>query len=302
MKVLLKVSLCAALCVMIVAVCGCEAGPSLALRTQAGVTRQVDTEQDMNMSMEMMGQSMSLSTTTDMGFKMVVDSVAEDGTASITATYTKNNVEMDMDMMGTSMGDAMKEFMPDTTVAVGKNLTFQLKPDGIVQNMQGQDEVVKAIAGSLSDDLPAEMVIAQKKQLEGQMGNEMLNATLSKSLVVAPEGGSVKVGDSWSEQMTIPGQFPIRASTTYTVADATSETITLNTSSQLEGSGSPAGMPMGGSMKLSGTGTSTITVDAQTGWVQRQDGTAEMSGQMSMPMGEMPVKISVKNTVTTRPL
>jgi hypothetical protein len=302
--------------VLAVVITGCEAGPAagsgekiqLRLNVKKGesIKLRVSMEQDISQTIGDMKQDMEQTVVMTMTYNIV--DVAEDGTATINASYDgvvyRNDgplglIEYDSDK---SEGDA-HPLAGGFAALVGKSFTMMMTPTGEVTQVQGIEEMLDAMIEDMGvpDGPEKEMM---REQMKKQFGDEAMKNQVRNMVTTYPEK-PVGVGDTWTEKVADVPQLPIVITTTYTFKSRSEGIATLEVESEV--TPNPDAEPVNAGMArisydLSGEMNGTMEIEEATGWTRKASVTQELSGTAKMldsPTGEdMSWPISIESVVT----
>jgi len=183
---------------------------------------------------------------------------------------------------------------------VGQTLTMKIHPDGSVSDVKGVEALLNRIVKSLELPDPAmkQMVV---DQLEAQFGATGMKQLMEQALGFLPDR-PVGEGDSWTHEVKVPGQFPMRLATKYQVKGIRDGTVTLDVSGKIVEEAQPGVMqigPVAMQVELSGTQSGTMKLNQATGMVRESVLKQVFTGKMTpsgmsddaMPGMEMPMAI-----------
>lgn len=173
---------------------------------------------------------------------------------------------------------------------------------GSQQEILGWEAFVEAVV--------AEIGVSDEKQRETL--SKLLKQSVQDQIVSSGTQGlfppifnrDLLAGTSWQETQTVSMMSDMNITTTYTVTDLSSDTVTLEMTSKL--ATAPDAQPVDmGMMKLiydlSGSQTGTLKLDLQSGWVMTSTVEHSMEGSME-PVGQgfkIPIQVSGSTELTS---
>jgi len=284
---------------------------TLSLDLQPGTSYPFSTEVKQKIDEEVLGQKISLEQTMKTLYTVSVDSTDSQGNTSLTVTYndmsvTVDNVSSDGDLgdisgaLG-SMGDEMNQLYD---ALEGRTFGVVLSPEGRVQSVSGMEDMIQAMKEWLSaSGTPGADQIFD--QVSGLFGDEFITQSWEYYFAYLPEE-PVKIGDTWTANLSTGSQFPLNVATVYTLESVTDGTARIGVKGTVTAGKDSALMEVSGlqlGFTFDGTETGQVTVDLESGWLdsmiasQTVDGKITISGDAG---GNIDFEIPLHLDMTTR--
>jgi uncharacterized protein DUF6263 len=308
MRFLSIVSICAVLCAVAVMGCGGPQKTSLRMSFEKGTSRTVVLTVQDTQKMNMMGMAIENGSTREIHFTFDVSDVDANGAAYVEATIDA----YDMSAFGTVGGEAMP--MQDVGALKdafgslrGHAFTLKLHPDGRVTDVTGMDEAVPQVAekmmGAGEIDVPPAAKEGLGAILRAQVGNAGMARLLTAHFAVYPTE-PVGAEDAWSTEATevsVVSHVPLRMTKNFKFSPTADGSVVLDVASTSvydeSGENPMAEMvgQLGGDMsiELNGTGTGSVSLDPETGWIRKS--TLNSTSQGTMRIGQQ----AMDSTLTT---
>jgi hypothetical protein len=245
----------------------------------------------MNMTQEMMGQSMEIKMESDITNLVEVKNAAAN---SYEVANTIKKVLMNMNAMGQDMKfDSDKKEDMDGQMGqafkgkIGVPREFTVNSEGIVTSLQNKAEKTEEAGGMMGGMMSGAMGDAEEK--EGSAFNSLANI---------PAKG-IKVGESWSDSATDENG---KTFTTYTLKQVSGGDglVTLSSNSAISRELEQQGMTM--QMDMKGTTTGEYTFDVATGIIKSRKATTKATGTIDVAGQSVPVNIetTVSSTINKK--
>lgn len=163
---------------------------------------------------------------------------------------------------------------------VGEEIMVRLGPDGRVLDVTGVEEVRERISRKMGRGA------GQLGQLSVAMGGgvsrEFFKTAIEQGTAFLP-GRPVKAGESWSRTTSMQQGFPLAVETTYRLASADNETVTIEMEGTLKKSPDTSATSTSGFIyDLAGTQEGELKIDRATGWITESESHQELSGTFSV--------------------
>lgn len=255
-----------------------------------------------------MGQKMEIEMTLkgDMTYKVNKKTGNE---YDITAQYDQMGMEMKSQMFNMNF-NSENESSDNPFNQMMSGLTD--KPFEIVMNKKGEVENVKNIDQLFASiykqytNIPEDQMAQMKSQIDNAFGEESFKSNLESSTAIFPDN-PVKVGDSWTITSTQKSNFEMDVTTDYTLVENKDDYYLIKGVSKIAtpdsaGYSENSGMMM--QYNMSGTMTSDIKINKETGWViettinQNLSGMVDVKPSDQLPDGmELPMKITSETII-----
>lgn len=263
----------------------------LRFNLQPGQVYRQYTSTRQTVSLTMLGHSMDIVQTLDFGISYAVDSVDPDGTIRLTSTY--DTIKMRMGGVVAYDSESPEQGDPSTAAIfgsmIGARLRMSISPTGRVLEVAGYDELIDHMTATAAPEL--------RQSLEKQL-KEQFNTTNAFGGVDQYPEGAIRVGESWTTQMEVGGSYPMTVWTTYVLRGIQDGRFIIDAKSDIAGQSvvnvSP-GTDM--KMKLRGTQTGTLEMDAVTGWMVGGRLTQQIGGEMKMTEEDLPQPFTIQTDV-----
>ena len=301
----------------------------LFFKPQQGAKRIVDAEEAMNVSMNVMGMSMSFGTSMEYTFDMTTNSIDELGNSTIDVAFKSVVYDMTgLDAMlggggtgvagmpaipGMPKGDdpfGIKSLKAAMKSVEGQSFTVKVSKLGEVTEVSGADTIAEK-ASSMYKPPAIAGPVSSKQVLTRAIGDEAMKKTMESIFNTRPDK-KLNAGDTWQEKTTGgDAMVAMTQDTTMTVKERAGGMVNVESAAKIDIT--PAadmlkkmGEMPGFKMELSGQGSGTYKFDEATGWLVDGVATAKIPGSMSMSapqMGNMsiPIEASYKMSVKSYP-
>lgn len=264
------------------------AGSAQTISRHAGLVKGQQLEQlnkvTVNVTQEMMGQSMEIKVNSDI---INLFDVKDQHAAGFSVSNTMKRVVMTMDMMGQPMNfDSDKKEDMDSQMGkmykehLNKEQHYTLNSTGLITAIKADAD--KKAAGGMMDNV-----------LSGVMEGEKVGAVLA-IIANIPDKGAQK-GDTWTDSL---GNGKNTTVTTYTLQDIRGNTgiISLVAELALDQEIEQQGMKM--QMAMKGTTIGEYSFDTATGLVTSKKATTKSTGNIEIMGQEIPVTMETVLTTT----
>jgi hypothetical protein len=247
-------------------------------------------------------------------FRLTVEAVAADGSATLRQTFESVRMEMNSPAGKAVFDTAAADKLTDPIAAamgmtmsamIGESITVVLVPTGAVIKVEGMSRILDKIMKTLPQNPTAAQTFSL---LKGIMSDDAMRSMFEQSFVKFPDH-AVKPGETWTGQfkMSNPifGPLTTTRTSTFTGVESSSGTsiarITAMIAMRQDAEASPFG-PTGMTAKLAdSTGEGEILFEIRKGRVQKTSFKSEMPVTMSVigPAGsQINSRSLVRNTVT----
>ena len=256
--------------------CSEESSEPVKLTFNPEVGKTYNTTMDLDMNMTMMG----MGTTMDMFFSMnmTIDEVSGD-TIYVSAKYDHIKVKQQVPMMGTieydsenpdaAKGMAGKIYKDQFGKMLDANLSMLFNRKGKVIDFKGLNEV-------LSDSIQPQ-----------NMNQPDMTQYFENMMAIFPDS-TVKVGSSWTQEVSTSNQFPMLVKNTYTLKSVKGDDVTIDIKGDMTlNEDEMEGVKID---TFKGSFTGTMIVDKNSGWTK----SAEIKQTMEMEMNQMGQKMPMK--------
>ena len=245
----------------------------------------------MNMTQEMMGQSMEIKMESDITNIVEVKDAAPN---SFEVANTLKKILMNMNAMGQDMQfDSDKKEDMDGQMGqafkdkIGVPREFTVNKEGVITSLKNKSEKKEETGGMMGGMMNGAMGDGEEK--EGAAFNSLANI---------PAKG-VKVGESWNDSTS---DNHGKTFTTYTLKEVTGGNglVTLSANSAVTREMEQQGMTM--QMDIKGTTIGEYTFDVTTGIIKTRKATTKASGTIDVAGQSVPVTIetTVESTVNKK--
>lgn len=221
---------------------------------------------DQDITMEVQGQSMVLNQSMNFDFSYLVSAVAAD---SFDLKTTIDAISMKQTVMGMEIVYDSKDTSTYNNPIVGTKVSDEMNKligVGITTTMSTNGNVGSVDLGSIDTD----------SQIAGNMKS-------SFSQAVYPDH-KIKVGESWSNDISTKGLAEMNVHMTYTLNKVTRKQAEIGVSGTIDSPDADA--------KLKGTITGNMTVDRKTGWVIHSTFDQDFDLQMEQNGMSFPASVS----------
>ncbi|MCH5599367.1 DUF6263 family protein [Niabella ginsengisoli] len=266
---------------------------SLAFKPENGSKYDVVSSVKSKVAQNVMGQDMNINMNYDIN--MSYDILNEGANKKLQMTY--DQLKMDMDVMGQKVtmnsddADTSNDVNKGFRALKGQTISVTLNPQGQVVKVDGTEEILEKVGGN-------EM---QKQTMEGVLGEDALKNMLNQAFGFYPKK-PVKVGESWTDSITIKSPYTITSTNTYTLTKVEGKKAFINTVSTLKtapGSKiSSNGMEM--TLDLSGDMSGTSEIDIETGMPMVSNARQNLKGNIEVQGQKVPMAMNMDINMTTQ--
>lgn len=332
-----------AICCVGISACGNPDKGKLVFRPAAGSACTIETSDAVNFTMNLMGMQQSMSMSREVTYAAKVDSVDEQGNVTLTMTYEDISVELPgLDQMFGAMGGGLpgapgagqagrgseSPFSPKRITealesAKGEQFTVRVSKFGEVLGVEGADAIAKKVGDALMKASGASAGMGVGAGGES-FGTDATTAMMKRIFLAAPDK-RFNVNDVLELSSTDTSmQLPVTTTAKYTLRERANGVVSLDGTAtyafDLSQGPLQKGLeelkkgPMGEMFKDlrfsatadEGSGSGSIKIFEDSGWVADRLETAQIKGEFSIEgMGAgkftMPIDVSVKTTVKCFP-
>lgn len=248
--------------------------------------------------------------------RTTVQSVGEDGTATLEMVTESIKIDNDIPMQGKMTydstkpqeGDADNPGLTAMTAMLNMPITLTIRPDGTVTSVKGSEKILEKVRKSMADQPGAERMLPE---LDKMFNEEGMKKLVGQGMSNLP-GRDTKTGETWQQTMNIelPMMGTVRSTIDYTLAGVEKLSGTSAAKIGIKSvqalvppkEGEAPAMPMPG-MKMDmkdAVGTGEMWFDFNRGLVLKQVLDQNMTMDISIDAGGQDMKMSQKvNTKTT---
>ncbi|WP_299780679.1 DUF6263 family protein [uncultured Formosa sp.] len=254
----------------------------LALKLEKGKTYKQISNAKATITQKANGQEIKMIMTINGTLSFLVNTV-NDTDYSMEATFDELNMSMQTPQ-GTMSFSSEKEDKNDIMSSVFK--TMKNKTFGITMSKTGKIVDIKAVNNAWDTAINSmeQLSDRQKGQLKAQImksyGAQVLKDNIEMATAIYPEHG-LSTGDTWTINKTIESNMHAKMITDYKFVERTPDHILITGKSAISTTDKEAYIEFNGvSMKydLTGTMTSKIKVDNNTGWIIEANMDQEIKG------------------------
>jgi hypothetical protein len=242
---------------------GAASKVQLRLNLQKGATYEMKMSSINQIEQEMMGQKIKIDQKIEMVFTYTVLDILPDKNFLI--EYSFSQMKMDMNMNGQEIkldsestnGNPMNATIKDL---LSFKLKLTLSPKGQVIKAEGLDEYAKKLSGNQQ--------LAQAMKMFTDENN--FKSFFAQTFNYFPEN-EVSVGDQWESVVKMPELMDVGISMNFEVVAIENNQIHLNFKSIVDMETPVEQMGMKMNVKMAGTQSGKITVNANDGWMRSSD-------------------------------
>jgi DUF971 family protein len=256
----------------------------LRLNLEKGDRFHVVSKQNMNQVNKVRGQQMETKVDNLTEYDVTVQEVKSDGTYVVQMKYTR--MKMNVNNMMVSMAADTKDGSGDEMVSqylnemIGKTVTLHMNELGEVQQVKGMEENQQAAAENLSGRKGAQV----RQAMSGNMSAEAMRSMMEQRMGTFPEK-AVAAGDTWqkSGQTNTVAETDITRKYTYKGRENGQDIIAVETTMAIDNADMQQGQSgQSTKMDLKGTGSGTLKLAPDTGWLIASEMTQEMKGDIKI--------------------
>jgi uncharacterized protein DUF6263 len=245
----------------------------------------------------------------EQGFRLTVEEVAADGTATLRQTFDSMRMTMNSPAGKIAFDSTSTAKTDDPMTAavaapmramIGESITLVMQPTGKIVKLEGMSRIFDKVMAGMSDPTAAQML----DQFKTSMGDEAMRMTFQQGFGSFPDH-PVKIGETWTDKLetTHPllGATTATATSTLKSIDAGTSLahLAIKTAMTYASNGAPTG-PMNMVVKATNSsGDGETLFDTTKGRVQKTTVRSEIPMTMSMqgPDGS-PINIQSVNRTT----
>jgi Family of unknown function (DUF6263) len=274
-------------------------GPALQFNFQQGKTYTYTMDIDMNQAVA--GQN--INTNMISGFDMAVAETDTAGNKILNTTY--KSMKMTMDRAGEKMVVDTDEKLGEVDEAAmaanpmlmmkkmfasikGKTIKMTVNKKGEITKVTGFSEMLKSMVESITQNEQMRSLIMQNA--EQQFNEESAKQSFAYTFNFYPDK-DVKVGESWTRDITTDGAMAMLLKNTYTLKAIEGDRMTIEVVSKI--------LPKPGNTDgVTGDMNGVLVVDKKSGLVVQGDITQKMKGNLSSGGQNVPMDITTKAKIT----
>lgn len=194
-------------------------------------------------------------------------------------------VDMDMDMKMSSDGEnIMSENLADEfkDIFAGYKVQMQVTNRGEVSNIQGFDTFLKNMVERMNQKagLNEAQIQANQAMLEGIANEKQLKTSWERMFAYMPKE-SVKVGDSWEENLNLSEPVPFTIAITYTLKSVKNGECVIEIDGKADLNEPTVLQGFSVDAKIKGVFKGEYVLNQSNGWLKRANITQEISALMS---------------------
>ncbi len=267
----------------IICLVACNSGKKyeLKLRLNDGDQFTQNMLTDMNMDMEMMGQTMKMNmkNETECLFQVIKNNA---GDKQLKLTYTKMDMSTKMGGNAGLSQDATDSVMKkQSAMIVGKSMLITLDKTNKVIDVQGMDSLTSA-------GMPEE----SKKIMEKMFSKEQVNSMWGMMFSMYPDK-AVAVGDKWNRNITIDvAGLEMEIKYTYTLTDVKDNIAFLKVDGVIDSKGKMKNLPVEIEAIMKGKQSGTLSIGVDNGYIKNADYTMDLNAEMELMGKRMPMKMT----------
>jgi hypothetical protein len=251
--------------------------------------------------------------TTSQVLRTVADSIAEDGTTTLSQTIDSVRMEMNTPMGKMGFDSANPDALQDPTgmmkgvftSMLGEPFTVVLAPTGRVDKVDGMSRVMEKMFKSMPQTPGGAQIL---DGLKNSLSDEAMRGMLSQGFAQFP-GKPVRVGETWTAELKMSnpamGMLVTSTSLTLTAVEGTGDAQLAKVAMKLsikQEQGSSASNPLGMTIKLAdAAGTGDLSFNVAKGRLVRSSVQIDMPFTMSgtAPDGTAMNMTSMAKSTTT---
>ena len=284
-------SICASLCLML-SLITVSAQIKLSFNPELETKYEYQMEGIQNLKQNVMGQEMSMKTVMKGTYLMEIkDKTPQEIHTQMTyqgftivVSSSVLNVTYDSKVPNKNPSEMDKMFEKMFSTLIGKPFTVVFALDGSVKSVSGMGDIIKNMLESISDD--EQLATQMGAQMSQMFSDETMKNMFGQSFNAYPDN-TVKVGDSWDMENTIPmNNMNLSIKTKNTLKKINKNKATIEVTGNMD-------MEMEES-KFTGIQTGTTIIDTTTGLPVTNDVSLNMKGTVKTQGMEIQMEIISK--------
>lgn len=278
------------------------------LRLKEGATFRTRVSSDQTITLTIQGKNVDVLRMIDVGYKMTVQKVVDNGDATLKMDY--DSIYVMEKSPGVTIEYDSAQPRPITplarylTAVVGQSFTVTLSPLGKVVDIQGIPKIVEALkTEQAKTQLPPQVQEAIGSGIEQGFGEATTRASLEGITQFYPQT-PIKVGGSWSDKRIDKlGGGRINQEDTFTLISRQNgrSKVEARATSRIDPESEGLQIGLAGSCKDGqGSSTTTMEVDETTGWPVSSDVRSTLTGSLEPLAGAQPGVPAMQMTIKSR--
>jgi len=180
-----------------------------------------------------------------------------------------------------------------------KPFSLEMGRNGTIKEVNDLDTIWTSVFSQFSN-VPEEQLNQLKDQIKNSYGSEALKGNIEMVTAIFPEN-RVKTGDEWVVNSSMKSAISVDVNTTYKLAEIQEAYYLITGNSMLTTSDTAAivdsnGMPL--KYNLSGTISSDIKIDKQSGWIIEAHNNQDIAGEVQVQANpKMPMTMTIPMTM-----
>ncbi len=281
----------------------CKGGEKIELifKPEAGANYYAEQVISQEIKQKMMGQEMNMTQEIVFGFDLAADKTDP---YLIDITYKKivfkmsamgNTISFDSDNSAADTSEVGKLYSSIFSSFLNKTLKLKLDNTGKVLEVKGIEEMMESLLASLPDS--SENSIATKEQIKEQ-AKELANVNQFDQFFNFLPGKPVSAEESWTldKDLNAAG-MDAKVSAKLTLIDFTEQLANVAYDGTIKGEGSLKSGPPGSGFSMDGTQKGTMSLNRNTGMVEKSD--MEMAITATMKASGLSIPMTTKGKLTT---
>lgn len=262
---------------------------------------------DMNLSQNIMGQSLDVATLTQIEASYHIKDVRDE---TIELDFMFDSMAMNMSM-GTSTfsinSETESEFATltnmDPMLKALTKLPFDMVMDkkGNVKSMKGLEQIMQSMLAVFDESIDEQTKQQLLAQFEQQFGSESMMSTFEQSMTIFPEH-EVKVGESWKTSSKVNnGQVNMAVDMKTTLKSVNNDIAILESKGDFSTGDTPIVQMTNGmetKVGIKGKQTGITEIDLRTGWIVKSEIVQDMKSEVEIQGMKLPQNITNKITIS----
>lgn len=276
----------------------------LSLKLKEGESYKQISHSKVNIDQDVYGMKMNINVVMDGSTTYLVTAVLKDGyEMELNYDWMKMSMELPQTTMEFSSEKNDESDLFSSLLAAMKNKPLKLKMDkkGKVTEIEDIDSRWESLIDKF-DQFPEDQREQVKTQLLQSYGGDAIKGNIESYTAVFPEK-SVKKDESWEIVNQVNSGMPFTTSNSYTYMGKEEDLHIITGQGTVESSNPDEVVETNGMMmkyKLSGTSSSTIKLDPNSGWIQQASIEQNIKGDATIKANEqIPQDMSIPMSIAS---
>ena len=276
----------------------------LSLNLEEGKTYRQVSHSKINIDQDVYGMKMNIKLIMDASMSFIVQAVnKEDYDMEIRYDWMNMTMELPQTTMefSSEKNDGSDLFSSILAEMKDKPLNMKMDKQGRITEIEDVEAKWDSLLNKF-EQFPQEQIDQVKSQLLNSYGGKAITGSIESYTAIFPDK-PVKKGAQWDIVTNLESGMPSTLSCTYTYEGMEAELALINGQGKVESVDSDEYVETNGMMmkyKLSGTMSSTLKVDAKSGWIQEASMEQNIKGDATIQANDqLPEGMTIPMTIQT---